>query len=112
MLFLAGVAIVVIISGVFIIGHLATKASTGGATTTFSGTVDATNNGCAYDDTCSVTVDGKVIVTGGGLSSNPEGNVYGSSAAVKIGDKVHAKAIKTPNLYTLQGCSSCYIKLQ
>jgi len=77
---------------------------------TFSGTVTNLSHECNVDGTCSVTVDGKLIITGSGLSPNASDNVYGTSDVQNIGDKVDVKAIKSSYGYTLQGCSSCYIK--
>lgn len=78
--------------------------------TTFDGTVTAMDNGCAYDATCSVSVDGKAIITGGGLSANPDANVYGATDAdLAIGDKVSVKALSSDHGLTLQGCSECHI---
>ncbi len=89
------------------------NSTSGGQTqkyTTFDGKVTGINNGCAYDDTCTVTVDDKIIVTGGGLSSDPNANVYGTKDAdLAIGDKVSVKALSAEHGLTLQGCQECYI---
>jgi hypothetical protein len=78
--------------------------------TTFSGTVTARNNGCAHDDICTVTVDGRTIVTGGGLTADPNANTYGvMDNDLRIGDKVSVKARSTDHGLTLQGCQDCYI---
>ncbi len=77
---------------------------------TFSGTVTARNNGCTHDDVCTVSVDGKVIVTGSGLTADPDANVYGTTDAdLRIGDKVSVKARSTDYGLTLQGCEDCYV---
>jgi len=82
----------------------------GGSFVTFSGTITARNNGCAYDDTCTISVDGKVIVTGGGLTADPNANIYGTTDNdLRIGDKVSVKARTTDQGLTLQGCQDCYI---
>ncbi len=77
---------------------------------TFEGTVTGRNNGCAYDDACIVSVDNKIIVTGGGLTNNPNANIYGATDAdLSNGDKVNVKALNTDHGLTLQGCKECYI---
>jgi hypothetical protein len=81
-----------------------------GAFEEFQGKVTAINNGCNHDDACSVTVDGKTIITGGGLSVNDQANTYGVvDADLGIGDKVKVKALNKDAALTLQGCSDCYI---
>jgi hypothetical protein len=76
----------------------------------FEGTVTGRNNGCAYDDACTVSVDNKVIVTGGGLTANPDANIYGvTDVDLSNGDKVSVKALNTDHGLTLQGCQECYI---
>lgn len=78
--------------------------------TIFEGTVTGINNGCAYDATCTVSVDNRAIITGGGLSSDPEANVYGvTDADLASGDKVSVKALNSDYGLTLQGCRECYI---
>ncbi len=78
----------------------------------FNGVVTGINNGCNYDGRCLIIVDDKSIITGGGLSAYPNENIYGTSSDVKVGDKVTVKALRTGDGFTLQGCSSCYIKRQ
>jgi hypothetical protein len=74
------------------------------------GTVTGRNNGCAHDDICTVSVDNKVIVTGGGLMADANANIYGiTDADLRIGDKVSVKALSTDHGLTLQGCRECYI---
>lgn len=77
---------------------------------TLSGTVTARNNGCAHDSICTVSVDGRVIVTGGGLAADPNANIYGTADNdLRIGDKVRVKARTTDHGLTLQGCPDCYV---
>ncbi len=81
-----------------------------GSFATFSGTVTARNNGCAYDDVCTISVDDKIIVTGGGLTADPNANIYGTTDNdLRIGDKVNVKARSTDLGLTLQGCKDCFI---
>lgn len=77
---------------------------------TFSGTVTKVTNECAYDGTCAVIVDGKSIITGGGLTPDSKSNLYGRSDPVSIGDEVDVRAVKVGDNYTLGGCSACYIR--
>jgi len=81
-----------------------------GAFAEFEGKVTALNNSCNHDDVCSVTVDGKPIITRNGLSANEQSNTYGVvDADLAIGDKVKVKAVNKGGGMTLQGCSDCYI---
>jgi len=77
----------------------------------FEGTLKHINNGCAADGTCSMTVDDKVIITGGGLGPSQEENTWGiTEADFHLGDKVTVKALKDGDNYTLHRCAECYIK--
>jgi|GEM_PF-1534619 len=81
-----------------------------GAFAEFQGKVTAINNGCNHDNVCSVTVNEKPIITGGGLSVNEQSNTYGVvDADLAIGDKVKVKALNKDRGMTLQGCNDCYI---
>ena len=86
------------------------------ASVTFSGKITEINNACYTDGTCSVTVDDKSIVTGGGLSVTDSSNQYGNlgpsggNFGFKIGQTVSVRALKTNYGYTLQGCADCYVK--
>jgi hypothetical protein len=87
-----------------------TDNSNQGTLTVFQGKVTGINNGCNHDDVCSVTVEGKTIITGGGLTSNEQTNTYGIvDADLNIGDEVKVRARNTSSGMTLQGCSDCYI---
>ena len=78
---------------------------------TFSGKVTNISHDCNFDGSCSVTVDNKVVITGGGLGPTPDSNVYGYSKldTLNLGDIVNVRAVKDKYGYTLQGCTSCFV---
>ncbi len=83
---------------------------------TFSGTITSMNNGCESDGSCSITVDKKVVITGGGLAATEAQNTYGNlgrnggNSRFKVGQMVEVYALTTDSGYTLQACSSCYVR--
>ncbi len=81
----------------------------------FEGTVTAYSTGCFSDGECSVTVDGKKIVTTIGWSQQIGGKVRGIEDFGAIANNVgaHAKvyARKTTDGYTLYGNSNYYIEI-
>lgn len=83
----------------------------------FEGTITAFSTGCFADGECSITVDGKKIITTIGWSQQTVGSIYGSVTSIgDIGNKIgsHAKvyAQKTSDGYTLYGASNYYIEVQ
>lgn len=90
--------------------------SSNASVATFSGLITNINNGCDSDGACSITVDGKIVITGGGLAATQVENTYGNlglnggNSHFKIGQKVSVKALNTNYGYTLQTCSDCYVK--
>jgi len=93
-----------------------TVASSNSSGVTFSGRITQIYNECSADGTCSIVVNGKSIITGGGLSANDSDNTYGNlglnggNSNLKIGQTVSVRALKTSDGYTLQTCSDCYVK--
>lgn len=85
-------------------------------TETFEGTITAYSTGCFSDGECSITVDGKKIVTTIGRSQIIVGSVTGIPDFGSIENKVgaHAKvyAKKTTDGYTLYGSSAYYIEVK
>ena len=89
-------------------------------TGTFSGTISAIDTGCFADAVCSVTVDGKkVILTQGGLSSQPNavvGKLVGVNSIGDLEDKIGAFAnvfagVTPEGNYTLYGNSAYYVEV-
>ena len=76
---------------------------------TFEGKVEGKNDGCASDGECSIIVDGKKVITGSGLSTNQQENIFGTQDKVQVGTPVLVKALHDKNGYTLQRCYDCYI---
>jgi hypothetical protein len=85
-------------------------------TETFEGTITAYSTGCFSDGECSITVDGKKIVTTIGRSQIIVGSVTGISDFGSIENKVgaHAKvyAKKVETGYTLYGSADYYVQVQ
>lgn len=108
-----GLALFVLAMGLGI-GYIAGKSHiAGGQTATFNGIITEINDGCVSGGYCSLTVERKSIIIGGGKLSNPEDNVYGKvSSNIKIGNSVFVKALKTSTGFTLQHCSKCYVTKQ
>lgn len=83
---------------------------------TFEGTITAFSTACFADGECSVTVDGKRVITTIGWSQQIVGKVLGVSdfGAIesKIGSRAKVYAEKVGNDYTLYGSSDYYIQVQ
>lgn len=81
----------------------------------FEGTVTAHSLGCFADGECSVTVDGKKVVTTVGRMQGPLGEVTGIPyfAAIENNIGAHAKvyAKKTDGGYTLYGNTEYYVNI-
>jgi hypothetical protein len=79
---------------------------------TFTGRVTAVSTGCFSDGECSVTVDGKKVVTTIGWSQQIVGSVIGSSLGdIPVGAQVKVYARKTSDGYTLYGSTKYYVQL-
>lgn len=83
---------------------------------TFEGTITAYSQQCFVDGECSITVDGKKIVTTTGWSQEIVGTVTGipdfGSIESKVGARAKVYAKKTNTGYTLYGSSDYYIQIQ
>ncbi len=83
----------------------------------FSGTIQAVSTACYADGICSVTIDGKKIVTTVGWSQAIVGSIKGSVNSIgdietsKIGVRANVYAQKTAEGYTLYGNSGYYIEV-
>lgn len=84
----------------------------------FQGKISAVSTGCYSDGECSITIDGKKVVTTIGWSQQIVGKIYGSVQSVgeaesKIGTnaKVYAKKTADGN-YTLYGSEKYYIEVK
>lgn len=104
-----------------LVGPLTRKALNGsvtpvGTTEKFEGTITAYSPQCFVDGICSITVDGKVIVTTRGWSQEIVGNVIGvddfGAVENKIGSRAEVYAKKTGEGYTLYGSADYYIKIK
>lgn len=80
-----------------------------GDTRSFSGAVQAIDNGCFADGTCSVTVDGTVVVTMTGWSRDTWGP---RDPDVKIGDQVQVRCRVTAEGCTLNGSAGYFLRAQ
>lgn len=82
----------------------------------FEGTITAYSTQCFVDGECSITVDGKKIVTTVGWSQQTVGTVTGipdfGSIEQKIGSKAKVYAKKTTTGYTLYGSTDYYVQIQ
>lgn len=82
---------------------------------TFEGTVTAYSTACFSDGICSITVDGKKVVTTIGWSQQIVGTVRGISDFGAISSNIgsHAKvyAQKTDDGYTLYGNANYYVEI-
>ena len=82
----------------------------------FEGTITASSVGCFVDGECSITVDGKKVVTTTGRSQQVVGVVKGipdfGSIEQKTGSHAKVYAAKTPSGYTLYGNVNFYIEVQ
>ena len=85
-------------------------------TATFEGTITAYSTQCFVDGECSITVDGKKIVTTTGWSQQIVGTVTGipdfGSIEQKVGSHAKVYAKKTADGYTLYGSADYYIHIQ
>jgi heat shock protein HslJ len=81
----------------------------------FEGTVTAYSTQCFVDAECSITVDGKKVVTTIGRKQGPLGQVTGIPDFGTIENNIgaHAKvyALKTDNGYTLYGNAAYYVNI-
>lgn len=83
----------------------------------FSGKVEAYNTGCYVDAVCSVTIDGKKVITTIGWAGGPVGKLKGVQSLDDIKDKIGATAdvyaMKNKNgEYTLYGSENYYIEIK
>jgi hypothetical protein len=83
----------------------------------FEGTITAVSTGCFADGECSITVDGKKVVTTIGWSQQIVGTIFGTVTSVgeaegKIGSKAKVYAKKVDDGYTLYGSKDFHIEVQ
>lgn len=80
---------------------------------TFEGTITAYSTQCFVDGECSISVDGKKVVTTLGWTQGPIGTVTGipdfGSIEQKVGSKASVYAKKTADGYTLYGNTAYYV---
>lgn len=104
------------------VGPITRKALTKGKTAAlvgqeekFEGTVTAYSTACFADGICSITVDGKTIVTTRGWSQEIVGSVTGipdfGSIENNIGAHAKVYAKKTEDGYTLYGSTKYYVEI-
>lgn len=85
---------------------------------TFEGTIQSVSTACFADGECSVTVDGKKVVTTIGWSQAVVGSIKGAVTSIgdietqKIGARAKVYARKTADGYTLYGNANYYIEVQ
>lgn len=85
---------------------------------TFEGTISAVSTACFADGECSVTIDGKKVVTTIGWSRDIVGSIKGTALSIgdietnKIGARAKVYAKKTADGYTLYGNANYYIDVQ
>ncbi len=83
----------------------------------FSGTIQSVSTACFADGICSVTIDGKKVVTTVGWSQAIVGSIKGTVNSIgdietsKIGARANVYAQKTVDGYTLYGNSAYYIEV-
>ncbi len=83
----------------------------------FSGTIQAVSTACFADGECSITIDGKKVVTTIGWSQAIVGSIKGTVNSIgdietsKIGAQANVYAQKTADGYTLYGNSNYYIEV-
>jgi hypothetical protein len=110
------------ITGTGFVGALTRKAllatttpSSTDSAETFEGTITAYSTNCFADGECSITVDGKKVVTTIGWSQQTVGTVTGipdfGSVSTKVGSHAKVYAKKTADGYTLYGSSSYYVQV-
>jgi peptidoglycan hydrolase-like protein with peptidoglycan-binding domain len=84
---------------------------------TFEGNIQSVSTGCFSDGECSVTIDGKKVVTTIGWSQAVVGSIKGTVSSIgeietnKIGARAKVYAKKTTDGYTLYGNSAYYIEV-
>lgn len=84
---------------------------------TFEGTIQAASTACYADGICSVTIDGKVVITTIGWTGGALGSIKGTVTTIgdiatnKIGAKAKVYAQKTAEGYTLYGNTDYYIEV-
>lgn len=82
----------------------------------FEGTITAYSLQCFVDGECSITVDGKKVVTTTGWSQQTVGSVTGipdfGTVESKVGSRAQVYAKKTDTGYTLYGSTDYYIHIQ
>lgn len=82
----------------------------------FEGTITAYSTQCFVDGECSITVDGKKVVTTTGWSQMTVGTVTGipdfGSIENKVGSHAKVYAKKTATGYTLYGSTNYYVHVQ
>ncbi len=97
------------------ITNLSTTPSSVGAEK-FEGTITAYSTQCFADGECSITVDGKKVVTTIGWSQMTVGTVTGipdfGSIENKVGSRANVYAKKTADGYTLYGSTDYYVQVQ
>lgn len=83
---------------------------------TFEGTITAYSTACFADGECSITVDGKKVITTIGWSQQIVGKVLGipdfGSIEQKVGSRAKVYAKKVSDGYTLYGSESYYVQVQ
>lgn len=86
-------------------------------TSSFEGVIQAVSTACFSDGECSVTIDGKKVVTTIGWSQQVVGSIKGSVNSIgdietsKIGARAKVYAKKTTDGYTLYGSTEYYIEV-
>lgn len=84
----------------------------------FEGTIQSVSTACFADGECSVTIDGKKVVTTIGWSREVVGSIKGTVSSIgdietqKIGARAHVYAQKTADGYTLYGNQNYYIEVK
>ncbi len=87
-------------------------------TETFEGTIQSVSTACFADGECSVTIDGKKVVTTIGWSQAVVGSIKGTVSSIgdietsKIGARAKVYAQKAADGYTLYGNANYYIEVQ
>lgn len=88
-----------------------------GTEETFEGVIQSVSTACFADGECSVTIDGKKVVTTIGWSQAVVGSIKGTVNSIgdietnKIGARAKVYAKKTTDGYTLYGNSAYYIEV-
>ncbi len=83
----------------------------------FEGTIQAVSTACYADGICSVTIDGKIVVTTIGWTGGALGSIKGTVNNIgdiqtsKIGARAKVYAKKTADGYTLYGNTNYYIEV-